>query len=74
MQYRICEVNSTLSIELMFNNNIPRLFKDETIVSRILQFCKATIDSRVDGEPYRAVFNVINYFFQLYLVPLLLGF
>ena len=63
MQYRIYNANNTLLIELMFNNNIPRLFKAETIVAKILMFCKASIENFVGDEGYLAVFNVIHFFF-----------
>ena len=73
MRYRIRDVNNTLSIELLFNNNISRLFKAETIVAKILMFCRTNIENFVGGESYRAVFNVIFRFLRLCLVSLLLG-
>jgi len=73
MQYRIYQTGESLSIELIFNNNIPRRFRAETIIAKILMFCKTCIEKYINKEEkYRVVFGVSTLFFTLHLVSQLL--
>lgn len=67
MQYNIFENDRKLAIELVFNNNLSRILSVESIVARILMFCKHDIDEMLGGNPYDVSFNVWHIIILFYV-------